>query len=44
MAAGKKDEKPSKDAQPAEGAVDESKQKKKKLFMFIGLAILLVVI
>ncbi len=44
MAAGKKDEKPSKDAQPADGAVDESKQKKKKLFMFIGLAVLLVVI
>ncbi len=44
MAAGKKDEKPSKDAQPADGAVDESKQKKKKLFMFIGLGVLLVAI
>ena len=44
MAAGKKDEKPSKDGQPAEGAVDESKQKKKKLFMFIGLGVLLVAI
>ena len=47
MAAGKKDEKPSKqdgDEQPADAAVDAAKQKKKKLFMFIGLAVLLVAI
>lgn len=45
MAAGKKDEKPSKDDKPAaDGAPDEAKQKKKKLFMFIGLGVLLVAI
>jgi flagellar FliL protein len=47
MAAGKKDEKPSTqegDEQPADAAVDAAKQKKKKLFMFIGLAVLLVAI
>jgi len=44
MAAGKKDEKPGKDDKSAGAAIDESKQKKKKLFMFIGLAILLVLI
>lgn len=44
MAAGKKDEKPSKDEQAADTGAAEAKQKKKKLFMFIGLAVLLVVI
>jgi flagellar FliL protein len=44
MAAGKKDEKPSKDEQPADAGAAEAKQKKKKLFMFIGLAVLLVII
>jgi len=41
MAAGKKDEKA--DNKDAAG-VDEAKQKKKKLFMFIGLGVLLVLI
>jgi flagellar FliL protein len=47
MAAGKKDEKPNKqdnDEPPVDAVVDEAKQKKKKLFMFIGLAVLLVAI
>lgn len=47
MAAGKKDEKPGKpdkDEQAADASVDEAKQKKKKLFMFIGLGVLLVAI
>jgi flagellar FliL protein len=47
MAAGKKDEKPGKpdkDEQTADASVDEAKQKKKKLFMFIGLGVLLVAI
>jgi len=41
MAAGKKDDK---DDKAADGAADEAKKKKKKLFMFIGLAVLLVLI
>jgi flagellar protein FliL len=44
MAAGKKDEKPGKDEQAVDTGAAEAKQKKKKLFMFIGLAVLLVVI
>ncbi len=44
MAAGKKDEKPSKDEQAADAGADEAKKKKKKLFMFIGLGVLLVAI
>jgi flagellar FliL protein len=44
MAAGKKDEKPAKDAPQADDAAAEAKKKKKKLFMFIGLGLLLVLI
>ena len=44
MAAGKKDDKDDKSAAAGDEAVIEAKKKKKKLFMFIGLAVLLVLI
>jgi len=44
MAAGKKEEKVEKGDAKVDDAAAEAKKKKKKLFMFIGLAVLLVVI
>lgn len=44
MAAGKKDDKDDKADQQVDPAVAEAKQKKKKLLMFIGLGVLLVVV